>query len=154
MVNIRWIFTSVLDEDNAMKLFKSIFLTIALFGLVLATVDTAWASHGQSHFGAHRSIQHHAGWGHGHGYYWAAGFYGAAWPWFYPWYEGYAVPVFPYSFYSETAAPVEYVEMNPAAPVSDASANAWYYCQNPQGYYPYVKSCAGGWQRVPAQPPK
>jgi hypothetical protein len=21
----------------------------------------------------------------------------------------------------------------------------WYYCQNPQGYYPYVKSCPSGW---------
>ena len=24
----------------------------------------------------------------------------------------------------------------------------WYYCQNPQGYYPYVKNCPGGWMKV------
>ena len=24
----------------------------------------------------------------------------------------------------------------------------WYYCQNPQGYYPYIKSCPGGWMTV------
>ena len=24
----------------------------------------------------------------------------------------------------------------------------WYYCENPQGYYPYVKSCPGGWMKV------
>jgi hypothetical protein len=24
----------------------------------------------------------------------------------------------------------------------------WYYCQNPQGYYPYIKSCPGGWIQV------
>jgi hypothetical protein len=24
----------------------------------------------------------------------------------------------------------------------------WYYCQNPQGYYPYVNSCPGGWMKV------
>ena len=24
----------------------------------------------------------------------------------------------------------------------------WYFCQNPQGYYPYVKSCPGGWMTV------
>ena len=24
----------------------------------------------------------------------------------------------------------------------------WYYCQDPQGYYPYVKSCPGGWMTV------
>jgi hypothetical protein len=29
----------------------------------------------------------------------------------------------------------------------------WYYCENPQGYYPYVRVCPNGWQQVPAQPP-
>lgn len=24
----------------------------------------------------------------------------------------------------------------------------WYFCQNPQGYYLYVKSCPGGWMKV------
>ena len=24
----------------------------------------------------------------------------------------------------------------------------WYYCQNPQGYYPYIKSCPSGWMKV------
>jgi hypothetical protein len=28
----------------------------------------------------------------------------------------------------------------------------WYYCQNPQGYYPYVKSCPGGWTQVEPKP--
>ncbi len=26
--------------------------------------------------------------------------------------------------------------------------NYWYYCQNPQGFYPYVKSCPEGWMKV------
>ncbi len=29
----------------------------------------------------------------------------------------------------------------------------WYYCQDPAGYYPYVNSCPGGWQRVMPTPP-
>lgn len=29
----------------------------------------------------------------------------------------------------------------------------WYYCQASRTYYPYVKTCPGGWTRVPAQPP-
>ena len=29
----------------------------------------------------------------------------------------------------------------------------WYYCQNPQGYYPYVGECPDGWQQVAPQPP-
>lgn len=28
----------------------------------------------------------------------------------------------------------------------------WYYCRNPEGYYPYVKHCNGEWQQVPATP--
>lgn len=24
----------------------------------------------------------------------------------------------------------------------------WYYCDNPSGYYPYIKSCPGGWMKV------
>ena len=30
------------------------------------------------------------------------------------------------------------------------SANVWYYCYNPAGYYPYVQQCYGAWQPVPA----
>jgi hypothetical protein len=28
-------------------------------------------------------------------------------------------------------------------------AQSWYYCDNPQGYYPYVQACASGWRPVP-----
>jgi len=27
-------------------------------------------------------------------------------------------------------------------------ADYWYYCENPRGYYPYVRACPGGWMRV------
>ena len=39
----------------------------------------------------------------------------------------------------------------PAPP--GASAPSWYYCNDPQGYYPYVTSCNQNWQSVPATPP-
>ena len=29
----------------------------------------------------------------------------------------------------------------------------WYYCDQPGGYYPYVKVCAHDWQRLPVMPP-
>jgi hypothetical protein len=29
----------------------------------------------------------------------------------------------------------------------------WFYCPNAGAYYPYVKECAGGWQRVLPQQP-
>jgi hypothetical protein len=28
----------------------------------------------------------------------------------------------------------------------------WYYCDNPQGYYPYVQQCPGGWRPVAPTP--
>ena len=29
----------------------------------------------------------------------------------------------------------------------------WYYCDQPSGYYPYVKVCSHDWQRLPILPP-
>lgn len=57
------------------------------------------------------------------------------------------------------SAPSTYIEQNPpdygqpAQPEQPAPQD-WYYCKKPDGYYPYVKRCPGGWQRVPAQPPQ
>ena len=41
----------------------------------------------------------------------------------------------------------------PAASGEDAGA-WWYFCRESGIYYPYVKSCAGGWQRVAPQAPQ
>lgn len=38
----------------------------------------------------------------------------------------------------------------PAVSVQPQVANSWYYCQRPQGYYPYVRECRTGW--IPVQP--
>jgi hypothetical protein len=40
-----------------------------------------------------------------------------------------------------------------SAPVSQAPVY-WYYCQNPQGYYPNIQHCSTGWMQVvaPATP--
>lgn len=45
--------------------------------------------------------------------------------------------------------PPTIVQAEPAQPVG-----WWYYCQASRTYYPYVKTCPGGWVRVPAQPPE
>ena len=50
------------------------------------------------------------------------------------------------------ASPPVYVEQATAGVSGPASDGNWYYCNNPDGYYPYVKQCTAGWQRVPAQP--
>lgn len=38
-------------------------------------------------------------------------------------------------------------------PPSYAPSQYWAYCQNPEGYYPYVQECPGGWVPVVPTPP-
>ena len=48
--------------------------------------------------------------------------------------------------------PQVYIERS--APQASPAAEAyWHYCNSPQGYYPYVKECPGGWMRVTPTPP-
>lgn len=88
-----------------------------------------------------------------------------------PYYNGFEYPY----FFPDTAAP--YIDdiygfpqawLPPAAgyalppqtdylppPSPDGSAGAagpqvWYYCQDPMGYYPYVRDCNTSWQAVPS----
>ena len=96
----------------------------------------------------HGHNSHH---GHGNSYRfwiggWAPGWWGPAYP--YPRYYPYYFPYYPYPYY----APGTVIAEQPA--LSDPSQDQdsyWYYCQNPQGYYPYIKSCPGGWMKVVPQ---
>lgn len=38
-------------------------------------------------------------------------------------------------------------------PEISSNGSDWYYCHNPDGFYPSIKTCPSGWQRVPAQAP-
>lgn len=74
-------------------------------------------------------------------------FGGPFWPgWYYPPYYPpvVAVPV-------PTSPPV-YIEREPAS-ATPPQTSYWYWCDNPQGYYPYIKNCPGGWKKVEPGPP-
>ncbi len=78
-------------------------------------------------------------------------YYGA--PYYYAPPVVYAPPA--YSYYSPPVIvpPASgYVEQPPAASASTPDA-WWYYCAEQKAYYPYVKECPGGWQKVPPAPP-
>lgn len=67
------------------------------------------------------------------------------WPyWHYPPYPSQVVVV--------PAQPQTYIEQEPAQ-AAPAQQGYWYYCAGSQAYYPYVKECPGGWQRVAPRPP-
>jgi hypothetical protein len=91
--------------------------------------------------------------GHGHV---GVGFYFGA-PYSYPYY---ASPYYyPYSYYPPVvvtpAQPPVYIEQQSAQPVSPTVSESyyWYHCDKPEGYYPYIKDCPGGWQKVTPTPP-
>jgi hypothetical protein len=99
---------------------------------------------------AQRSYGHHGHWGgHAHGWgghpaHWNFGFYwgGPLWGW--PW--------GPYGYYPP---PPVYVPQQPPVyvqPQEPQEPAYWYYCQDPQGYYPYVQNCPGGWMKVVPNP--
>jgi hypothetical protein len=48
--------------------------------------------------------------------------------------------------------PPVYVERGSAAADDDGGEGWWHYCRKPEGYYPYVKKCPGGWETVAPNP--
>ncbi len=52
------------------------------------------------------------------------------------------------------AEPTVYIERpdNTRAAPERTRQDYWYYCPEAEAYYPYVKQCAKGWQKVPPQP--
>lgn len=127
-------------------------ILIVLAGMALAANAGAEPRHGRGHaahgvhqqFGGHRHFHHHrhharphvgvwlgSSWSYGYG----PGWYGD------PWYRPYAYP------YGSPAvvvqAPPVYIEQGGVP-----TAQMWYYCARPQGYYPYINSCATPWRAV------
>lgn len=90
----------------------------------------------------HRSFGHDHF--HGHGHFQSRIFIGSGFWWGDPWWWG---PAYPYY-----AAPPVVVQEEPPVYIQQAPEPSppayWYYCQNPQGYYPYMKDCPGGWLTV------
>lgn len=82
-------------------------------------------------------------------------------PYFGPW--GYSPYFYDPFFYSrrwddrpiviEQPAPQVYVEQPQAYSQAAPTNNYWYFCEAAQAYWPYVKECPSGWQKVVPQPP-
>lgn len=117
---------------------KAIKILVALLALTAAGGAMA---HGHVHFGV--GVVVGPGWGPGWG------------PWYYPPYAPYYYP--PAPVVVEQVQPPVYIQqpqsVAPAPAAAPAPAeNYWYYCAESRTYYPYVKQCAGPWQRVAPQP--
>lgn len=77
----------------------------------------------------------------------------------FPAYGYYPAPYYyppPYYNYPQVAVPGQstvYVERGDSYAPSEQVQGFWYYCPEAKAYYPYVKECAKGWQKVPPTPP-
>ncbi|HEV7835021.1 MAG TPA: hypothetical protein VGP09_16845 [Caballeronia sp.] len=137
--------------------------------LVLATLGASGAATAGGYYHGGGGGYHGGGYYHGRGYYHGGccsgsigvylgpGFVGG-YPYPYPYYSGYYPGYYPYAPVpvGDVALPTQYVEQGQQADMAGngpPQAASWYYCRKPDGYYPYVKACPAGWQKVPAQPP-
>jgi hypothetical protein len=68
-----------------------------------------------------------------------------------PWYYG--SPSYYYPPGVVSGSPTTYIERQDVAPKEPASTDWWYYCEESKSYYPYVKTCPTGWQKVSPTPP-
>jgi hypothetical protein len=115
----------------------------------------SWGGGGNYHGGGY----YHGGYccGGSIGLYFGPGFvYGYPYPYPY-YYPGYYPGYYSYGPMSvgESSSPTQYIEQGQSDMAGGAAPQVgyWYHCGKPEGYYPYIKACPGGWQKVPAQPP-
>jgi hypothetical protein len=117
-----------------MKILKVVLaLVVVLAGVFTAESALAWRR-GHSHIGIGLHFGVPIG---GWGYYYPPPYY------YYPPYYPQTVVV--------PAQPQVYIEQGGQSAAPPAQGY-WYYCADSRAYYPYVKDCPGGWQRVAPQP--
>jgi hypothetical protein len=121
----------------------SLLLAAGLLSSGVALADRGYYGHGHGHGGGHVDF----------------GFYfGPTLPMYapYPYYYYPPVVVAPPAppVYIEREDPQMYIEKAPQSPSQGASSGYWYHCNNPEGYYPYIKECPSGWQAVTPTPPR
>jgi hypothetical protein len=108
--------------------------------LLVASVEPGYARGGAHGFGGHRGFRGHHGFGGPHVFLGIGPYWGPYWA--------------PYAYPPVVVAPPAAVYVEPSAPgAAPPPPLYWYYCDNPQGYYPYVQQCPGGWRPVIPTPP-
>ena len=132
-------------------------LVIVLIGSITST--SVWAhggggGHGGGGWGGHYGGGHYGGgWGYGRGGYYGGLGLGLGLGYGLGYYGGYPYYAYPPVVSTVPVAPPVYIQQAAPQPVPQPQANYWHYCRNPEGYYPYVKECPGGWQQVAPTPP-
>lgn len=150
-----------------MKQISAACLLVVLFGSL--TSNSVWARSGGhggggghfgggrhfggGHFGGGHFGGHHGGWGFGPSFYgFGLGYgLGSYYGGYYPYYGGYGDYYGYPSVVTVPSTPPVYIQQSPPV-VQQYQSGYWYYCSNPEGYYPYIKECLNGWQQVEPRP--
>jgi hypothetical protein len=115
-------------------------LLVVLLAVLMAGVgSSAWAHGGRVRLGVHVGIGGPV-WGPSWGPAWGPVWYPP--PYYYP----------PQVIVVPPAPPPVYIEQSEPAAQPVQAQQYWYYCKSGKGYYPYVKECPEGWQKVLPQP--
>lgn len=152
---------------------KPLVAAFILLGSMPASPAWANGGHGHHRHGHHNHGHHRHGGGGGGGYGLALGmgllgyglgYYGNRAPYYPPSYGygnrygyppvGYA-PNYGYApVVAVPSAPPVYIQQQEVVQVQPQAqaASYWHYCRSPEGYYPYVKNCPGGWLQVAPEP--
>lgn len=136
----------------------AVILTICSTGIFLPDANAGgyYGGHG-GYYGGHGGY-YGGGW-HGGGWHggtsWNFGVNLGGWGWGGPFYPYYGYPyAYPYPYYPAypyVSAPI--VTQQPAQEYQQTAPppeqqSYWYFCTDPNGYYPYVKRCPSGWLKV------
>ncbi len=129
-----------------MRNIKLMYLAVALIAIL--TSNSLWAHNSHSHSYYSIGLDYYGsgfygGYGYGGYGFGRYGWGGYGYPFYYPLYY------YPPTVIMPTKPPVYIQQAQPVQP----QTSYWYYCQDPDGYYPYVRNCPGGWLQVAPQPP-
>jgi hypothetical protein len=122
--------------------------SVRTFIIVLVAVASGIVSSAALARGGHHRYHHHSHSGLSLGFVFGGPLWYPAPAYSYPYSYPYAYP----PAVVVNPAPRVYVERDEEVLARTSSPGYWYYCRESNVYYPYVRECAGPWERVPARP--
>ena len=129
-------------------------IALVLLGSISVTPATAWSHpHSGLVFGlgllSGYSLGYYGGAPYVPYYGYPPGYGFAPWIGFGPGY-GYSYP----PVVGAPSPPPVYIQQQQGMPPQPSAPASyyWHYCRDPEGYYPYIRNCPGGWLQVAPQP--
>jgi hypothetical protein len=133
------------------KMWLFLFFAITLMAVALQAGAQGGRHGGGGHFRGGWGGHHHGGWRFGFspgfynfGYGYGPGYYGGLYPW-----GGYYS--YPPAIVTVPDQPPVYIQQG-RPNTAPLQSGYWYYCNNPQGYYPTIRQCSSRWQPVAPRP--